>query len=133
MPAVSSTPSILVTIGCQTRRYFAFVTTAPVTDDSPATVTLHVSTFSDVSALAAKPMTLDVDGGQRQGRLVLIEAMELRSQRAKYLRNQHLLLAAHPALMGLSTLQQWLWHRLQSPAPDYVPLTTRPATPARRQ
>ena len=44
----SLTPNITVTIGHHTRIYFAFVTTAPTELDSPATVTLHAATFSDV-------------------------------------------------------------------------------------
>jgi hypothetical protein len=55
----SLTPNITVTIGHHTRIYFAFVTTAPVDLDSPATVTLHAATFSDVVSLAAEPITID--------------------------------------------------------------------------
>ena len=55
----SLTPSITVTIGRHTRLYFAFVTTAPVELDSPATVTLYAATFSDVAGFAADPITHD--------------------------------------------------------------------------
>ena len=55
----SLTPNITVTIGHHTRIYFAFVTTAPTDLDSPATVTLHAATFSDVVSLAADPITLN--------------------------------------------------------------------------
>ena len=44
MRDLSVTPSISVTIGRQTRLYFAFVTTAPADLDSPSTVTLHAAT-----------------------------------------------------------------------------------------
>lgn len=74
MRQLSITPSISVTIGRHTRLYFAFVTTAPAELDSPATVTLHASTFSGVAGLAADPITVDIRQGQVPGRLVLIDA-----------------------------------------------------------
>ena len=120
MRQLSITPSISVTIGRHTRLYFTFVTTAPAELDSPATVTLHASTFSDVAGLAADPITVDVSRGLQPGRLVLIDAMELSWQRAKYLGNQHVLWPADPGLVGLNTLQLWLWQRLQAPATDSV-------------
>jgi hypothetical protein len=78
MRQLSITPSITVTIGRHTRIYFAFVTTAPAELDSPATVTLHASTFSDVVGFAADPVTHDELRGRAPGRLVLVDAMELR-------------------------------------------------------
>ena len=115
MHQLSITPSITVTIGRHTRQYFAFVTTAPAELDSPATVTLHASTFSDVVGFAAEPITHDELRGRAPGRLVLVDAMELAWQRAKYRGHQHLLLSADPVLVGLKTLQHWLWQRLQAP------------------
>jgi len=115
MHQLSITPSITVTIGHHTRQYFAFVTTAPAELDSPATVTLHASTFSDVVGFAAEPITHDELRGRAPGRLVLVDAMELAWQRAKYRGHQHLLLPADPGLVGLNTLQLWLWQRLQAP------------------
>ena len=41
-------------------------------------------------------------------------------QRAKYRGNQHLLLPADPVLVGLNTLQHWLWQRLQAPTTNQV-------------
>jgi len=120
MRQLSITPSITVTIGHHTRIYFAFVTTAPAELDSPATFTLHASTFSDVVGLAADPVTHDDDRGRAPGRLVLVDAIELAWQRAKYRGNSHLLLPADPGLVGLNTLQHWLWQRLQAPAPSSV-------------
>ena len=110
----SITPSITVTIGHHTRVYFAFVTTAPAELDSPATVTLHASTFADLVGFAAEPITRDRLQGQSTGRLVLVDAVELAWQRAKYRGQQHLLLSADPVLVGLNTLQHWLWLRLQA-------------------
>ncbi len=55
-PAI--TPSIEVTIGRETRLYHAFITTAPARLDAPATVTLHTGPLSDVSGMAAKPISL---------------------------------------------------------------------------
>ena len=80
----SLTPNITVTIGHHTRIYFAFVTTAPGELDSPATVTLHAATFADVVSFAAEPITLDHSRARIPARLVLIDAMELAWQRAKY-------------------------------------------------
>ena len=55
-----------------------------------------------------------------QARLVLVDAMELAWQRAKYRGNQHVLLSADPGLVGLNTLQHWLWQRLQAPIASQV-------------
>ena len=116
----SLTPSITVTIGRHTRLYFAFVTTAPAELDSPATVTLYAATFSDVAGFAADPITHDGLRGRMPARLVLVDAMDLAWQRARYRGNQHLLLPADPVLVGLNTLQHWLWQRLQAPIPSQV-------------
>jgi len=110
----SLTPSITVTIGQHTRLYFAFITTAPAELDSPATITLHGGALSEVSGFAAEPLTLDVPRGSSAARLVLVDAMELAWQRAKYRGHQHLLLAGDPVLVGFNTLQHWLWQRLQT-------------------
>ena len=110
----SLTPSITVTIGRHTRLYFAFITTAPAELDSPATITLHAGALSEVSGFAAEPLTLDTARGNSAARLVLVDAMELAWQRAKYRGHQHLLLAGDPVLVGLNTLQHWLWQRLQT-------------------
>src|SRR5262249_36413386 len=108
----SFTPTITVTIGHHTRIYFAFVTTAPIALDSPATVTLHSATFAEVVTLAAEAITFDRSLGATPARLVLVDAMELAWQRAKYRSDRHPLLAADPYLVGLNTLQQCLCHRL---------------------
>ncbi len=114
------TPSITVTIGHHTRIYFAFVTTAPTELDAPATVTLHTATFSDVAGFAAEPLTHDSTRGGTPARLVLVDAMELAWQCARCRSNQHLLLPADPVLVGLNTLQHWLWQRLQAPVASQV-------------
>jgi hypothetical protein len=111
----SLTPSITVTIGHHTRLYVAFVTTAPTELDAPATVTLHAATFADVAALAAEPIRRDALRGWMPARLVLIDAMELAWQRARYRRNQHLLLPADPVRVGLNRLRHWLWQRISAP------------------
>jgi len=87
---------------------------------SPATVTLHAATFSDVAGFAADPITHDGLRGRMPARLVLVDAMELAWQRARYRGNQQLLLPADPVLVGLNTLQHWLWQRLQAPIPSQV-------------
>jgi hypothetical protein len=116
----SLTPNITVTIGHHTRIYFAFVTTAPAELDSPSTVTLHLATFADIAGFAADPITLDEAHGRISARLILVDAMELAWQRAKYRGNQHQLLSADPGLVGLNTLQHWLWQRLQAPMGSQV-------------
>jgi hypothetical protein len=116
----SLTPNITVTIGHHSRIYFAFVTTAPTELDSPATVTLHAATFADVVSFAAEPITLDHSRARIPARLVLVDAMELAWQRAKYRGHQHPLLAADPGLVGLNTLQHWLWQRLQATPSNQV-------------
>jgi hypothetical protein len=121
MRHLSITPSVSVTIGRQTRLYFAFVTTAPAELDSPATMTLHAGTFADVAGFAADAIAHDAIRGQAPGRLVLVDAMELAWQRARYRGNQHLLLPADRVLVGLNTLQHWLWQRLQAPTSNEVP------------
>ena len=119
MRQLSITPSITVTIGRHTRQYFAYVTTAPAELDLRKTVTLHQGPFSDVVGLAADPITHDELRARPPARLVLIEAYELAWQRATYRGHQHLLLRADPGLVGLNTLQHWLWQRLQQvPASD---------------
>jgi hypothetical protein len=120
MHQLSATPSIAVTIGRHTRLYFAFVTTAPAGLDSPATMTLHAATFSDVAGFAADPITFDEIRGRTPARLVLVDATELAWQRARYRGDQHLLVPADPALVGLNTLQHWLWQRLQAPIASEV-------------
>ena len=112
--------SINVTIGQHTRVYFAYITTAPVDLDSPATVTLHTSTFADVAGFAADPITLDEQRARTPARLILVDAMELAWQRAKYRGHHDALLPADPGLVGLNTLQHWLWQRLQAPPTSQV-------------
>ena len=120
MRHLSITPSVTVTIGRQTRLYFAFVTTAPVELDSPSTVTLHAATFSDVAGFVADPITCDETRAKTPARLVLVDALELAWQRAKYRGHQHCLLPADRVLVGLNTLQHWLWQRLQAFGPSEV-------------
>ena len=120
MRQLSITPSVTVTIGRHTRLYFAFVTTAPTELDSPATVTLHAGTFADVAGFAAEAVAHDEIRARTPARLVLVEALELAWQRARYRGNQHLLLPADHGLVGLNTLQHWLWQRLQAPTPSEV-------------
>ena len=115
MRQLSVTPSITVTIGQHTRLSFAFVTTAPAELDSPSTMTLHASTFSDVVGFAADPITHDEHRGRTPARLVLVDAMELAWQRARICGNHHVFVPADPVLVGLNTLQHWLWQRLQAP------------------
>ena len=115
MRQLSITPSITVTIGQHTPLYVAFVTAAPAELNSPATMTLHASTCSDVVGFAADPIMIDERYGRTPARLVLVDAMELAWQRARIRGNHHLFVPADPVLVGLNTLQHWLWQRLQAP------------------
>ncbi len=111
----SLTSSITVTIGHHSRTYVAFVTTAPVDLDAPATLTLHEATFADVAGIAADPIAFDPTRGRMPARLVLVEALELAWQRARCRGHHHTFQPADPVLVGLTTLQHWLWQRLQTP------------------
>ena len=81
MYAPPITPSIEVTIGRESRLYHAFITTAPLRFDAPATVTLHTGPLSDVSGMAANPISLD-GRANASARLVLVDGTELAWQRA---------------------------------------------------
>ena|SRR5205823_1400417 len=116
MRQLSITPSITVTIGRRTRLYFAFVTTASAELDSPSTVTLHAGPLADLAGFAGDSIPCDESRAKTPARLVLIDATELAWQRAKYRGHQHLLVPADRVLVGLNTLQHWLWMRIQAPA-----------------
>ena len=120
MRETSITPSITVTIGHHTRMYFAFVTTAPAELDSPATMTLHAGSLADVAGFASEAIVHDAIRARMPARLVLVDALELVWQRARYRGHQHLMLPADRVLVGLNTLQQWLWRRLQASTPSGV-------------
>ena len=118
MHALTITPIIEVTIGRKTRLYHAFITTAPTTFDAPATLTLHTAPLSDVSGMAAAPVAFDITRAKATARLVLVDATELDWQRARYREGRHLFAPADPVLLGLNTLQHWLWNRIGSPNAD---------------
>src|SRR5688572_5621284 len=119
MLASRITPSIEVTIGRETRLYHAFITTAPSRLDAPATLTLQTGPFSDVSAMAADPIAFNPTRAKSSARLVLVDAIELEWQRVRYREGHHLFASADPVLVGLNTLQHWLWNRIGSPATDF--------------
>ena len=116
MPDTSITPSIEVTIGRQTRLYHAFITTAPAALDAPSTLTLYAGSLSDVVGFAVDPVSMDAARARTPSRLILVDAAELAWQRARCRSRAHRLAPADPVLVGLNTLQQWLWQRLQLPA-----------------
>lgn len=109
----SNRPSIAVTIGSHMRIYHAFVTTAPVRLDGPSTMTLYTSTFADVVGFAAEAIAFDTALGAIPARLVLVDTTELAWQRARYQSEHYLFAPTDPVLVGLNTLQHWLWHRLR--------------------
>src|SRR5687768_18404943 len=116
MYAPPITPSIEVTIGRETRVYHAFITTAPVRFDAPATVTLHTGTLSDISGMAANPISLD-GRASASARLVLVDGTDLAWQRARYRERGYLCAPGDPVLVGVNTLQHWLWNRIAAPHP----------------
>ena len=110
----SDTPNIAVSIGRLTRVYHPFITTAPAALDTPATVTLYAATVSDVVGMAADPDDLDTARASAPARLVLVDVTELAWQRRRYRDSKHTVTPADPVLVGLNTLQHWLWRRLES-------------------
>jgi hypothetical protein len=116
MPQLSTrTPSITVTVGLETRLYFACVTTASRVLDSPNTITLDEGPFADIVGYVADPVPYDELLGRMPARLVIVDGMQRAWQEAKYLAHRHLVVPADPRLVGLNTLQHRLWQRLQAP------------------
>ena len=118
MAELSVTPSIEVTIGCHSRLYYAFVTSAPTRLDAPSTVTLYAAPRSDVARFAADDRALGADTAPACARLVLVDATEFSWQRARYGDARHVLAPADAGLVGANTLQHWLWQRLRRPMSD---------------
>jgi len=112
MNAQTHTATIAVAIGRDVCLYHAYITTAPSMLDAPATLTLDVGPLSKISAWAADPLVLDSAMANIPARLVLVEESELRPQRARYREARHLFKPADSVLVGLHTLQDWLWNRL---------------------
>jgi len=104
--------SIVVPMGGQSRRYEAFVTSAPARLDAPSTMTLYASTLADVAMFAASEVTIGATAGCG-ARLILVDTTELTWQRARCREARHLLVPADPWLAGANTLQPWLWRRLR--------------------
>ena len=123
MECRTRTPSIEVAIGRELRLYHAYVTTAPTKLDAPATLTLYAASLADVSGLAAEAMVFDAGRGSEPARLVLVDTGELAWQRARCREARHVFAPADPVLIGLDTLQQWLWRRIAAipgPEPELV-------------
>jgi hypothetical protein len=113
MSDISITPSIEVTIGRQTRLYHAYITTAPAALDAPSTLTLYAGPLKDVAGFAVDSVSLEATRAATPSRLVLIDTAELGWQRARFRARAHRLTPADPVLVGLNTLQHWLWQRLR--------------------
>jgi hypothetical protein len=118
MDAQTHIPIIEVAIGRELRLYHAYVTTAPAKLDAPATLTLYAAPLWDVSGMAAVPTVLDSVRAKAPARLVLVDGSELAWQRKRYREAEHLFTPADPVLVGLDTLQHWLWNRIGTPHPD---------------
>ena len=68
-----------------------------------------------MAGFAADPIPFDRVLGQAPARLVLIGSTKFVWQRARYREGRYLLASACPILVGPTTLQHWLWHRLAAP------------------
>ena len=118
MYAPPITPSIEVTIGRETRLYHAFITTAPATvrragnGHAP-----HRRRFRTCRAWL-RTRSHSTRRANASARLVLVDGTELAWQRARYRERGHLCAPADPVLVGVNTLQHWLWNRIGSPATD---------------
>jgi len=123
MERPTPTPYIEVAIGRETRMYHAFVTTAPTKLDAPATLTLYAAPLADVLGMAADPLVFDTARAREPARLVLVNSTELAWQRTQCRQAAHLFTPADPVLVGLDTLQHWLWSRIG--APPLVPELAR--------
>jgi hypothetical protein len=115
MNTMSITPSIGVTIGRQTRLYYAYITTAPAALDAPATMTLCAATLADLAGLAFDEVIFDTCRARTTARLILVDATERSCQQRRTREHKHLFAAADPVLIGLATLQDLLWQRLGTP------------------
>ena len=117
MRDIVRTPSIVVTIGRQTRLYHALVTSAPASLDSPSIVTLYASTLADLAGFAERELPFDNRTKTTPARLVLVDASEHAWYRARCLGHHHIFAGVDPVLVSLTSLQHWLWQRLQAPFP----------------
>jgi hypothetical protein len=70
--------------------------------------------------MAAAFIALESDRATEPARLVLVDERQFGWQQAKYKEARHLCTPADPGLVGLNTLQGWLWNRLGAPHPDLV-------------
>lgn len=119
------TPNIAVTIGTSSRLFHLYITEAPAALDAPSTITLHAGPFADLAGVAATEIAFQAYDGQERGRLILVDSLQLHWQRARYRQNGARLIAADSLLLGASTLERWLWQRLQrlsSPPTETKPL-----------
>ena len=79
--------------------------------------------LADVSGMAAEALVFDAGRGSEPARLVLVDTGELAWQRARCREARHVFAPADPVLIGLDTLQQWLWRRIAAipgPEPELV-------------
>jgi hypothetical protein len=109
----STTPTIEVRIGRQTRLYHAFITTAPAVLDSPSTLTLYAGPVKHIATLALDDLPPDVASADIPSRLVLIDTTELVWQRERCCAQGYRLTPADSVVVG-TTLQSWLWQRLRN-------------------
>jgi hypothetical protein len=78
-------------------------------------MTLCAAQLSDVAGLACDEIVFDTFRANTTARLVLVNSTEQAWQRRRYREEKHLFAPADPVLVGLNTLQHWLWQRLGTP------------------
>ena len=121
-------PAVDVTIGGETRIYHAFITTAPI--DARRAVNSHAGRIQlrERGGFAADPIPFDEHAREGSARLVLIGSTELDGQTRALPRRSVPVHTSRPVLVGLNTLQQWLWQRLAMPSDRRGALMARRAS-----
>lgn len=83
----------------------------------PRQPTLYIAPLADLIGMA-DPNAGYAGRSRATARLVLVDATELAWQRARYREGHHTFAVADPVLVGLPTLQHWLWRRISAGAPE---------------
>lgn len=81
--------------------------------DAPATLTLYTGSVNDVAGFAADPARLEANTPKSPARVVLVDSSELAWQKARYRQHGDLITPVDAVLVGMPSLQEWLWQRLR--------------------
>ena len=91
----------------------------PAKLDAPATLTLYSAPLSDVSGMAAEFRSHSMPRAQSHPRDSCSWMGACSSGNRRAIGKRSISLSpADPVLVGLNTLQHWLWNRLGAPHPD---------------